>query len=59
MQRCEDKTYNLGDGTRKWKVYADEAVASKFTLHDNASTPTKKAYLQWNGTDQSIDFIFN
>lgn len=58
-----DKTFYLGEDIKRWKeAYIDNNIATKFTLTDGATPPTvpaNKAYLQWNSTDSSIDFIFN
>lgn len=35
-----------------------QMVAGQFTVHDKASPLNEKVTLQWNSTDQSLDFIF-
>ena len=35
-----------------------QMIAGQFTIHDKASTVSEKVSLQWNDTDQSLDFIF-
>ena len=48
---------------RDSKVYVNPSLnsvnAGQFVLHDKAATPVEKAYMVWNATDQSIDFVFN
>ena len=48
---------------RDSKVYVNPSLnsvnAGQFVLHDKATTPVERAYMIWNATDQSIDFVFN
>lgn len=48
---------------RDSKVYVNPSLnsinAGQFVLHDKAATPVEKAYMVWNATDLSIDFVFN
>lgn len=47
---------------RDSKVYVNPSLnsinAGQITIHNKAATPIEKAYMIWNDTDQSIDFVF-
>lgn len=44
------------------KIYINPSLnsinAGRFTIHDKATSPNEKVYMEWNSIDQSLDFIF-
>ena len=55
----ESDIYTLGKDANKWKIVGSYVKGYNFTLYDSIATPTTdKVTLQWNSTDQSLDFIF-
>ena len=56
----ESDIYTLGKDANKWKITGSQVRGHKFTVYDSVTTPTTdKVTLQWNSTDQSLDFIFS
>lgn len=54
-----DLSVNLGVSTNRWSnIYGDTVRAKSYVINDSATPPVEKAHMQWNATDQSIDFIF-
>lgn len=54
-----DKTFYLGESNKRWNdVFAEQVTSTKYRVTDGAATPVVKVTLQWNATDQSLDFIF-
>lgn len=50
---------SIGITTKRWNtVYAQTNNSAYYTINNNATTPADKVTLQWNSTDQSLDFVF-
>lgn len=55
----QDKHFYLGESNKRWNdVFAEQVTSTKYRVTDGAAAPVTKVTLQWNATDQSLDFIF-
>lgn len=48
----------LKANTKLFLSTTQHLTTKALAIHDNNSTPAEKVYMQWNSTDQSLDFIF-
>ena len=49
---------SLKANTKLFLSATQHLTAKALSIHDDGTTPAEKVYMQWNSTDQSLDFIF-